>query len=225
MSNNLCEVPMKRSIRGNTSNAPNKVGLPETNMVNPKLCEDESVYETSILDSISKRRYGIQMGGNPQPEQMGMKSSHCPCKCLWLSEYKPSTSIEGARSAKTGDQIHKDSCPELGCSGDLSFVVVHPVNVGTSCFGRETGLAAVDVKHEGRSSRSSRSKGKPCTWRRTTANCQVPKEIGNEVGKEGFPSLEDGICHYRRKRIAQKRWNFKEIGGEPCAMKVASTVR
>ena len=84
MSNNLCEVPMKRSIRGNTSNAPNKVGLPETNMVNPKLCEDESVYETSILDSISKRRYGIQAEGSPIGNRYGMKNSEIAYERLWL---------------------------------------------------------------------------------------------------------------------------------------------
>lgn len=75
MSNNLCEVPMKRSIRGNTSNAPNTVGLPVADMVNPRLCEDESVLEASINDGISKRRYGIQVEGNPQVGNMGMKSS------------------------------------------------------------------------------------------------------------------------------------------------------
>ena len=52
------------------------------------------------------------------------------------------------------DQIHKDSYPELGCSGDLNpTVTVHLVNVGTSCLGGNTGLAAVDVRHGGRESR------------------------------------------------------------------------
>lgn len=137
MSRKLCEVPMKRSIRGRTSIAPKKVGLPETDMVNPRSFEDESVLETSIEYSISKRRYGIQMEGNSQFGIMRMKSSPYAYECLWLSEYKSGTSIEGVRNEKTGDQIHKDSCPELGCSGNLSLVVtVHPVNVGTSCFGR-----------------------------------------------------------------------------------------
>jgi hypothetical protein len=35
-------------------------------------------------------------------------------------------------------QIHKTIHPELGCSGDLNLTdTVHPVNVGTSCFGCE----------------------------------------------------------------------------------------
>lgn len=72
--------------------------------------------------------------------------------------YKPCSSIEGATSEKIGDQTNEDFYPELGCSGDLNPTdTVHSVNVGTSCFGRETGLAEVDVKHEGREIRSSLS--------------------------------------------------------------------
>ena len=63
------------------------------------------------------------------------------------------------------DQIYKDSHPELGCSRILNpTVTVYFVNVGTSCLGLMTGLAAVDVRHEGRKSRSSLSQGKPDTW-------------------------------------------------------------
>jgi len=59
----------------------------------------------------------------------------------------------------------------LGCSGSLNpTVTVHLVNVGTLCLGRKTGLAAVDVRHGGRESRSSLSQGKPDTWRRTLAD-------------------------------------------------------
>ena len=69
------------------------------------------------------------------------------------------------------DQIHKDSYPELGCSGDLNpTVTVHLVNVGTSCFGLRTGLAAVDVKHEARRIHSSQSQRKSDTWQRNPAN-------------------------------------------------------
>ena len=69
------------------------------------------------------------------------------------------------------DQIHKDSHPELGCSRILnSTVTVYFVNVGTSCLGHMTGLAAVDVRYEGRKSRSSLSVGKPHTWRRALAS-------------------------------------------------------
>ena len=35
-----------------------------------------------------------------------------------------------------------------------------------------TGLAAIEVKHEGRNSRSSRNGGKPRTWRRAVAGCK-----------------------------------------------------
>ncbi len=61
--------------------------------------------------------------------------------------------------------------PDMGCSGSLNpTVTVHLVNVGTSCLGGNTGLAGVDVRHEGRESRSSLSQGKPDTWRRTLAS-------------------------------------------------------
>jgi hypothetical protein len=49
---------------------------------------------------------------------------------------KPSSSTEGMTDEKIGDQIYKDSYPELGCSGNLNLTdTVHSVNVGTSCFG------------------------------------------------------------------------------------------
>jgi hypothetical protein len=65
------------------------------------------------------------------------------------------------------NQIHKDSHPELGCSGDLNLIdTVHPVNVGTSYLGRKTGLAATDGRYEGRETRSSRSQRKSGTGRR-----------------------------------------------------------
>ena len=182
MSNNLCGVPMKRSIRGKRHIHPRRSAylrriwsIRGCSRMNP--CMKPQYIIVSQM-----WRYGIQVDGSPSAVPKRAKSSPPLCECLWLFEYKPSTSAEGARSEKTGNQIHKDSCPDLGCSGDLSSVVVHPVNVGTSCFGHKTGLAAVDVKHEGRSSRSSRSEGKPRTGRRTTANCKVPKEIGREVG-------------------------------------------
>jgi hypothetical protein len=44
---------------------------------------------------------------------------------------------------KIGDQIYKDSYPELGCSGNLNLTdTVHSVNVGTSCFGWKSGVPA-----------------------------------------------------------------------------------
>jgi len=224
MSNNLCEVPMKRSIRDRTSIVLKKVGLPETDMVKSKLCEIESVLETSILEGISKRRYGVQMEGNPQAMDMGMKSSCLTCECLWLSEYKSSTSIEGARSEKTRDQIHKDSCPELGCSGNLSLVVtVHPVNVGTLLSGLMTGLAAVDVESRGRNSRSSLGEGKPRTWRRAVVSRHVPKEIGYEVGRGG-KSSSGGMCYDGTKELPENDGTETKTDGKPCAVKVACTV-
>lgn len=224
MSNNLCEVPMKRSIRGRTSIVPKKVGLPETDMVKSKLCEIESVYETSLMFGISKRRYGVQMEGNPQAANMWMKSSPPTYECLWLSEYKSCTSIEGVRDEKTRDQIHKDSCPELGCSGNLSLVVtVHPVNVGTLFSGLMTGLAAVDVENRGRNSRISLSGGKPRTWRRAVVSRQVPKEIGNEVGRGG-KSSSGGIRYNGVKELPENNGTELKTGGKPCAVKVACTV-
>ncbi len=40
--------------KGQTSNAPKKVGLPETDMVKSKLCEIESVYEASLFQKYLK---------------------------------------------------------------------------------------------------------------------------------------------------------------------------
>ena len=109
----------------------------------------------------------------------GMKSNREACECLWLRGCKPCTSAEGVRNEKIGDQIYKDFYPELGCSGNLSPTgTVHLVNVGTSYIGQGTGLAAVEVIYGGRESRSSLSQGKPDTWRRTLASCEVLKEIG-----------------------------------------------
>lgn len=100
-----------------------------------------------------------------------MKSEYFERECLWLLGYKPSTSVEGVRNDKMRDQIHKDFHPELGCSGGLNLTdTVYLVNVGTSCLGRKTGLAATDVRYEGRSSRSSLRYGKHATWRRTIAS-------------------------------------------------------
>jgi hypothetical protein len=172
MSKKLCEALRIMQIRSQRRRLPRRSAYLWSGMVKPRSCEVESVYESSTLPPISKRRYGIEMGGNWKYVALLVKSSPCPCESLWLVECKSSSSIEGARSDKMSSQIHKTSHPELGCSGDLNLTVtVHPVNVGTSCFGGYTGLAAVDEKHEGREIRSSRSQGKPDTWRRTLASC------------------------------------------------------
>jgi hypothetical protein len=76
------------------------------------------------------------------------------------------------------DRIHKDFHPELGCSGNLNLTrTVHSVNVGTSYLCRKTGLAATDVRCEGRETRSSLSQIRSGTWRRGQANC-YSKEVG-----------------------------------------------
>ena len=68
-------------------------------------------------------------------------------------------------------QIHKTSHPDMGCSGNLSPTeTVHLVNVGTSCIGLTTGLAAVEVICGGRENRSSQSGGKLRTWQRILAS-------------------------------------------------------
>lgn len=170
MSKNLCEALRKTQIRS-TSQLPRGSANLWSDMVNPRSCEDESVLETSTSMSTSKRRYGVEVEGNPEAQFIGVKSDDELRRCLWLLGYKPSTSIEGARSEKMRDQTHKDSHPGLGCSGSLNpTVTVHLVNVGTPYLGYMTGLAAADVRCGGRESRSSLRYGKHTTWRRTLAS-------------------------------------------------------
>ncbi len=98
-------------------------------------------------------------------------------KPLAKKGYKPCSSTEGARSEKMTGQIHKTCHPELGCSGNLnSSGTVYLVNVGTSCIGPRTGLAAADVMHGGRKNRSSRSGGKLRTWRRILASREFQRK-------------------------------------------------
>ena len=174
MSKNLCEAWVKRRVR-DTSQSPRWLAYLWLNMATPRWCEEESTLEFSKLQTISKRRYGMETEGNPVMPPNGMKSKCFVCKRFWLQGYKPCASVEGAKSEKMVGQIkeilNKTYHPELGCSGSLSpTVTVQLVNVGTSCLGQRTGLAATDVRHEGRSSRSSLRYGKHTTWRRTTAN-------------------------------------------------------
>ena len=63
MSKKLCEAPMKRRVRV-TSQTPRGFAYLWMNMIKPKWCEVESVFEVSILSAISKRRYGIEIEGN-----------------------------------------------------------------------------------------------------------------------------------------------------------------
>ena len=82
-------------------------------------------------------------------------------KPLAKKGYKPCSSTEGARSEKMTGQIHKTCHPDMGCSGNLnSSGTVHLVNVGTSCIGGRTGLAAADVIHGGRNGHISLRYGK-----------------------------------------------------------------
>lgn len=156
MSKNLCEALRIMQIRSERRTLPRRSANLWSEMATLRWFEEESVYEISKSATISKRRYGIEIEGNPTFRFGRMKSNFDVCECLWLTGYKPSTSIEGARSEKMTGQNNETSHPELGCSGSLNpTVTVHLVNVGTPYFGRKTGLAAVDVKCGGRSSRSS----------------------------------------------------------------------
>jgi len=134
-------------------------------MVKPRLRSRLNPCWKSQYAHPSRRRNWVETEGSPKDMPIGTKSSFLACECLWLMGCKSSTSVEGVRSVKMRDQIHKDSHPELGCSGNLNPTdTVHPVNVGTSCLGLWTGLAAVDVRHEGRESRSNLRYGKHTTW-------------------------------------------------------------
>lgn len=177
MSNKPCEALRTMQIRGQRRRHSRWSANLWLGMVKPKGYDRLNPYLKS------------QYGGTSQGDDMRcrqkvisgqldeMKSELSMCECLWLKGYKPSTSVEGARGEKMEGQINKTFHPELGCSGDLNpTVTVHLVNVGTSCIGRKTGLAATKVIHEGRESRSSLSQGKPDTWRRTQASCEVLKE-------------------------------------------------
>ena len=184
MSNNLCEAPMKRRIRV-TSLTPRGFAYLGTDMIKPRWFKVEPVLETSIFLIISKRRYGMKAEGSPAEDLSRMKSKSISCKSLWLLGYKPCSSGEGATGVKITGRIHKTSYPELGCSGNLNpSETVHLVNTGTSYFdgmdmnnhAHSIGLAAVDVKYEGRNSRSSLSEGKPRTWRRAVASCRSERK-------------------------------------------------
>ncbi len=153
--------------------------------IKPRWFEVESVLETPIFPIISKRRYGMKAEGNPAEDLSRMKSNKDVCEGFWLLGYKPRSSAEGATGVKITGPIHKTSYPGLGCSGNLNpSETVHLVNTGTSYFhGMDTkdylhsiGLAAVDVKYEGRNSRSSLSGGKPRTWQRAVASCRSERK-------------------------------------------------
>jgi hypothetical protein len=176
MSNKLYEAWAKRRVRV-TSQTPKRLAYLWMNMIKPKLWEVESVYEIPTSSIISKRRYGMEAEGSPETRIIRAKSLAYRQKPLARRGYKPCSSAEGATCEKMARQIHKTCHPELGCSGNLnSSETVHLVNVGTSHFGRETGLAATDVRCEGRNSRSSLRYGKHITWQRTVASCESERK-------------------------------------------------
>jgi len=183
MSNNLCEALRKMQIRSKRWMLPRRSANLWLEMVKSRLCEIESVLETSRRRSNSKQRYGLQAEGNHTILSGMMKAGYPIANASGYKGDKPSTSVGGARSEKMIGQIkgnlNKTYHPELGCSGNLNpTVTVHLVNLGTSCSGLRTGLAATEVEHEGREIRSSQRYGRHTTWRRNLASCNVPKEIG-----------------------------------------------
>ena len=172
ISNKLYEALRTMQIRSECRTLPRGSANLWLGKVKPSTSKAESMLESSITLSTSKRQYGVEMEGNPVLYLDWMKSNCLLYESLWLLGYKPCSSIEGATSVKMTGQINKTSHPELGCSGDLNpTVTVHSVNVGTSCFGLMTGLAEVDVKHEGREIRSSLSQIGSGTRRRNLASC------------------------------------------------------
>ena len=175
MSDKPCEALRIRWIRSQCRRLPRWSAYLWSGMVKPRSCEVESVFESSLLTSTSKRQYGVEVGGNPAFLTGWMKSMLADsANTSGYMGCKPCASTEGATGEKMISQIHKTFYPDLGCSGDLNLTVtVHPVNVGTSCLGRKTGLAATDVRCEGREIRSSLSQIRSGTWRRNLASCSL----------------------------------------------------
>jgi hypothetical protein len=140
MSDKPCEALRIRRIRRQCRRRPRWFAYLWSGKVKPRLCEVESVFESSISPSISKRQYGMkQMEGNPKSFPIWMKSTYIGgVNTSGYMGYKPCASIEDATSDKMKGQIHKTLHPELGCSGDLNLTdTVHSVNVGTSYLGRK----------------------------------------------------------------------------------------
>ena len=63
MSNKPCEAPRIMWIRSTSQLSRRSANL-GLDMVKPRLCEVESVYEISTYEIISKRRYGMKIEGN-----------------------------------------------------------------------------------------------------------------------------------------------------------------
>jgi hypothetical protein len=64
MSDKLCEALRIRQIRSQCRRRPRRSAYLWLGMVKPRLCEVESVFESSITSSIPKRQYGLQVEGN-----------------------------------------------------------------------------------------------------------------------------------------------------------------
>jgi len=65
MSKKLCEAPRKMQTRDERRTSPRGSANLWLDKVKPKLCEVESVFEVSTYIDISKRRYGMEVKGNP----------------------------------------------------------------------------------------------------------------------------------------------------------------
>ena len=65
MSNKPCEALRIRQIRSLCRGLPRRSAYLWSGMVKPRLCEVESMFESPITPSTSKRQYGVEMEGNP----------------------------------------------------------------------------------------------------------------------------------------------------------------
>lgn len=117
MSSKLCEAWVKMRIRSECRTLPRRSANLWLDRAKPRSCEVESVWKPQYGATISKRQYGMETEGNPTCLIGRMKSD---IFCANASGYKGSksgTSVEGAASGKMRDQTHKDSHPDMGCSG------------------------------------------------------------------------------------------------------------
>lgn len=75
ISDKLCEALRIRQIRNQCQRLPRGSAYLWSGKVKLKLCEVESVFESSTSSSISKWQYGIQMEGSPVTCRDWMKSN------------------------------------------------------------------------------------------------------------------------------------------------------
>ena len=97
MSDKLCEALRIRWIRSQCRRLPRWSAYLWSGMVKPRSCEVESVCESSLLTSTSKRQYGVEVGGNPAFLTGWVKSTLVDSvNTSGYVGYKASASIEGA---------------------------------------------------------------------------------------------------------------------------------